>query len=504
VLAAHGVEIVSTGGTAAATATAAAAPTTTENDSARTGNQALAFNNALRRLVLLRDYNTRVVLAGTFVLGVSAGVVGVLLLLRKRALLGDVVSHAALPGIGIAFIVMNSISGNGKSLPVLLLGAALGGVAGVLCTSAIRRWTRIKDDAALAVVLSVFFGVGVALMSAIQKMRGGHQAGLGHFIYGKAASMMADDVLLIAGTAAVALLICVFLSKEFAAVAFDERFAAAEGWSIFGLDLLLMTLIVVVTVVGLQSVGLLLVVALLIVPPAAARFWTERLWKMLWIAGTLGGVSAVLGVAISALFPRVPTGAVIVLVGFALFLLSMLFGTERGVMRRLIILWQVRQTAGRQHLVRAFFERICGEQSAGSIDQLTGKSLSLKDLQPMRSWSPRRLRRLLAWAEREQLLERDGDRFRLTTKGAQMAARVVRNHRLWELYLIHFADVAPTHVDRDADEIEHILDAEMIAMLEARIGSDFPETPRSPHQITVSSSASNGTAAPEVSQGSVS
>lgn len=443
----------------------------------------------LLRVLLLRDYNTRVVLGGTVMLGASAGFVGVFMLLRRRSLLGDVVSHASLPGIGVAFIAMEAWSpGGGKWLPGLLFGAAVAGMLGVLATKLILRYSRVKEDAAMAVVLSVFFGFGVALLTTIQNMPTGNSAGLNHFIFGKAASMVADDVYLIGAAAIILVIIVVAISKELRILSFDQRFAATQGFPVFGLDMLLMVLVTGVTVIGLQSVGLLLVVAMLIVPAAASRFWTNNLQQMTYISAGVGAASSALGVFASAMFPRLAAGAVIVLTGSALFALSMIFGTRRGLLMRWLTQYQLHHRVGRQHVLRACYELIelrC-KQDANLSHELTDHLLTVSDLLPLRSWTPRRLERLLQRAERRELLVRVRDgAYRLTRRGADSAQQVVRNHRLWELYLIEQADIAPSHVDRDADDIEHLLGSEVVRELERVLAQEYPHftVPPSPHKI---------------------
>ncbi len=439
----------------------------------------------LLRLVSLRDYNTRVVLLGTMVLGMCAGVVGVFMLMRKRALLGDVVSHAALPGIALAFMLAEYWApGQGKSLALLLTGAAVSGVAGVFATTLIRRTTRLKDDAALAIVLSVFFGIGISLLTVIQRLPSGNAAGLSHFIYGKAASMMASDVQGILFISLIALLVCALLFKEFTVLCFDERFAQAQGWPTFVLDQLLMALVVTVAVIGLQSVGLLLVVALLIVPAAAARFWTERLSTMVWIAGALGGVSSLIGVAISAVIPRVATGATIVLVGAFFFGVSLLLGTQRGLLPRWVVRARLRRRTGVQHVLRSLYE-IAEQRSARHEVDVWDQGATFQELLEWRGWTERELRRKVRRAANDRLVRVEGERVVLTESGREQAARVVHHHRLWELYLIHYAHVAPAHVDRGADEIEHVLDTELRKELERRLADALPEEgpPQSPHPL---------------------
>lgn len=443
------------------------------------------------RTLLLRDYNTRIVVIGTTTLGIAAGIVGVFMLLRKRSLLGDVVSHSTAPGIAIAFLVMEMLEpGRGKWLPGLLTGALLAGLAGIVCVKLILRYTRIKEDAALAIVLSVFFGAGMALFKAVQYIPSGSQAGLNHFILGKTASMVSADVWIIAEVSIVIVIIIGLLFKEFSLLSFDDKFAASQGWPVFRLDLLLMLLVAGVTVIGLQSVGMLLVVAMLITPAAAARFWTDRLGLTTLVAALLGGGGAFCGVLISAMYPRLAAGPVIVLTGALFFLVSMLLGVRRGVVVRLVTHRRLKAAVGRQHILRALFEYLepkCDPTAPMSL-QLVDYIVFTADLQSMRSWTPKRLRQLLHMVEASEFITavRDGG-YRLTKQGAELAHRVVRNHRLWELYLIEYADIAPSHVDRDADDIEHLLAPDVVESLERLLSERYPHmtVPPSPHTIDI-------------------
>lgn len=289
----------------------------------------------LLRTISLTDYNTRVVVLGVAALGLACGWVGTFMLLRKRALMGDALSHATFPGICVAFLLFQLIvDGGGKSLPVLLSGAVVSGVLGVLCVMWIRNQTRIKEDAAMGIVLSVFFGLGTALRGIIQTMPGSNSAGLDGFIYGKTASMTSFDAWLIGVIALISCGALILMYKELKLLCFDESFAKGVGFSTTRLDIVLMGLVTLVTVVGLQAVGLILVIALLIIPSASARFWTDRLGVMVLIAGLIGATSAVGGALISAVVPNTPSGATIVLTAFGCFLLSLIFGIRRGLMIR--------------------------------------------------------------------------------------------------------------------------------------------------------------------------
>lgn len=440
-------------------------------------------------ILFLRDYNTRLVVGSTAILGAAGGMVGSFLLLRKRALISDVLSHAMLPGIGAAFILAVTFGANGKSLPFLLLGALVSGLLGVGCVLFIRAFTRLKDDAALGIVLSVFFGLGIVLLGFAQRMPEGSAAGLQSFIYGKSASIIQSDLLLIGAVALAVVIATLLFFKELTLLCFDEQFAGAIGWRPVLMDVVLMALVAVVTVVGLQSVGLILVIALLIIPATAARFWTDRLRIMIIGATVIGALSGWLGSSISALKPNLPAGAVIVVVCAGFFIVSLLFGPARGAIPRVWLQVRTNSRIARQHVLRAMYE-IIESQGDGSValdpSQLQRTDVGFDELLPERSWSQGHLLRKLRSAIQDGMLTRAGDsRYRLTAQGAIEAIRVVRNHRLWEVFLITHADIAPSHVDRDADMIEHVLGNELVQRLEKRLGEDRDalHVPQSPHRI---------------------
>ncbi len=437
----------------------------------------------LSRVLTLRDYNTRVVLLGTTVLGLSAGIIGTFMLLRRRALMADALSHATLPGIGIAFIVMVSWGGSGKYLPGLLLGAALSGAVGLGCVLLIRHFTRLKEDAALGIVLSVFFGLGISIFGVIQKMGTGQAAGLESFIYGKTASMLASDATLITIAGLIIAGACVMMFKEFNLLCFDHQYASAQGWPIVRLDIFMLILVVLVTVIGLQAVGLILMIALLVIPPAAARFWTHHLPTMVIISACIGALSGFVGAGISALVPRLPAGAIIVVVSGGIFAFSMIFGSARGVLVRWMDQMRIQRKVRQQHLMRALFEQSESETSAPNQPR---RGIPFKQLLSERSWSPLVLRKQLSRATDQNLIRKDaGGGYCLTESGWLEARRVVRNHRLWELYLITHADIAPSHVDRDADQLEHVIGKTMVEKLEQMLAVQHPHLamPPSPHQL---------------------
>lgn len=272
-------------------------------------------------------YNTIIVLLGTGIFGGAAGVVGTLAILRRRALVGDVFAHATFPGLYIAFLIVGA-----KSFPALLLGAFISGFIGLAVVSLLRRNSRIRDDAALGIVLGTFFGGGVTLARMVQNNIEASKAGLDSYILGKTAGMIVADVYMIAGVALVCLIVIAFLFKEFRLVIFDAGFANSQGWPVYRLDLLMLLLIGVIVTIGLPAVGVILVAALLILPGATARLWTDRLELLLLLAAGIGSITGVVGTLISASSKDLPAGAVIILTGTSLFLFSLFFAPKRGLL----------------------------------------------------------------------------------------------------------------------------------------------------------------------------
>jgi len=320
---------------------------------ASTASAPATFSEVADTLLFRAGFNTNLVIAGTTLLGLAAGIVGTFALLRKRSLVTDALSHATLPGIGLAFVIATALGSDGRALPVLLLGAVVTGVLGIACIQAILRHTRLHEDAAIGLVLSIFFGAGVVVLSWIQKNSAVGSAGLDTFIYGQAATMQPRDVGIMAGIAAIAVAAAALLHKEFALVCFNDAFARTDGWPVSAIDLGMMGLIVLVTVAGLQAVGLILVVAMLIIPAVAARFWTERLGRLLVLAGAIGAASGYFGSVISALLPRRPAGAIIVLVAGAMFALSLFVAPARGVLATMLRRIRLRVRIASEHVLEA-------------------------------------------------------------------------------------------------------------------------------------------------------
>jgi len=276
---------------------------------------------------LLFDYTLRTVALGSAVLGIVSGALGSYAVLRKQSLLGDAMSHAALPGIAIAFL----LTGSKKSL-VLIFGAAIAGWVGTLFVMSIVRTTRIKFDSALGLVLSVFFGFGLVLLTIIQKRPDATQAGLDKFLFGQAAALLERDVITMGILGAIAILTMMIFWKEFKLLSFDPDFGATLGFPMKFLDILLTTLIVLAIVLGLQTVGVVLMSAMIVAPAAAARQWTDRLGTMVFLSSLFGALAGIVGALLSSSVARLPTGPTIVLCISAIVVVSLFLAPRRGLL----------------------------------------------------------------------------------------------------------------------------------------------------------------------------
>ncbi len=300
---------------------------------------------------LLFDYTIRTVALGAAVLGIVAGALGTFALLRRQSLLGDAMSHAALPGVLLAFMLTGS-----KAPVVLVLGAAVAGVLATFLLLGITRYSRIKEDAALGIILSVFFGFGLVLLTYLQRNPTAAQAGLNSYLFGQAATLLTRDVVTMAAFGGGALLVVALLWKEFKLLSFDRDFGASLGFPMTALDMGLTTLLVIGIVIGLQAVGVVLMSALIVAPAAAARQWTDRLSVMMLTASVFGAVAGVAGAFISSLGTGLSTGPVVVLVISLIVLLSLLFGAARG----LVWSWWRRRQNTRRLRTRAVLTDLYG------------------------------------------------------------------------------------------------------------------------------------------------
>jgi manganese/zinc/iron transport system permease protein len=422
--------------------------------------------NSLLEFLSLSDPNVRMVVAGTTFLGAGAGAVGVFTLLRKRALLGDAVAHAILPGVCLAFWI-----GQSKNPFYLLLGAVAAGWLALLIMDYLTRATKLKADGVIGLVLSVFFGLGIWMLTSIQQSGAASQSGLDKFLFGKAASITEADVRLFAIVALGLFAVIVLFYKGFKLLAFDPDFARSAGMPVRRLEFMLSTITVLAIAVGIQAVGVVLMAALLIAPAAAARFWTNRLSVMLLLAVVFGVLAAWVGAYVSYTAPSMPTGPWIVLALALITGVSLALAPERGLVGRLLRQRSYAHKTGMENVLKSLFQlEEAGEQTHTPVDILQHRDLGAG-----------RLNAILRQLKRRRLaLETQGS-WRLTEAGRELAMQIVRRHRLWELYLHQRLNLPADHVHPGAEAIEHILTPELEAALQRELG--FPE--QDPHNSPI-------------------
>ncbi|RQP18863.1 iron chelate uptake ABC transporter family permease subunit [Parapedobacter defluvii] len=415
------------------------------------------------------DPNVRYVVLGNVLLSASAAMVGAFILLQKKALVGDAVSHSVLPGICAAFLFSGS-----KNTALMLVGAFITGWLALVTIDYIAAKSKLKKDAAIGLVLSVFFGAGMVMMTYIQQSGNAAQSGLDHFIFGKAATLIGTDLVIFSVLAAVLLIAVGLFFKAFALVAFDRPYAEALGYPVRKLDLLLTSLTVLAVVTGITAVGVVLMAAMLVTPAAAARYWTDNIRRMVAIAVAFGVFAGLAGAYISYTAPAMPTGPWMVVVSSVIAFLSFFFAPKKGIVPKLYTQRKNQRIIAEENTLKMFYH--LGEQNS----HFNGWR-DLTELTRTREVNETLLKTTLRRLVSRQLLETKGHQWALTDAGYRKAARVVRLHRLWELYLTQYMDIAADHVHDDAETIEHIITPELERELEHQLG--YPE--RDPHDTEI-------------------
>ncbi len=275
---------------------------------------------------IFSDYTLRTVALGTAVLGIVSGALGTYAVLRRQSLLGDAMSHAALPGVVLAFMLTGS-----REPLVLIIGAGIAGIIGTLFMLVITRFTRIHADSALGIILSVFFGFGLILLQVVERLGLPNRAGLNVFLFGQAATLLQRDVIIMLIISVFVLAMVALFWKEFKLLSFDRDFGSSLGFNMVWIDIIMISLLVLAIVIGLQAVGVVLMSAMIVAPAAAARQWTDNLAVMMILSAIFGAISGITGAIISSTGAGLSTGPVVVLVISSIVLISILFATKRGI-----------------------------------------------------------------------------------------------------------------------------------------------------------------------------
>lgn len=271
------------------------------------------------------NYTLLLVLQTAVLMGITSGILGCFVLLRQQSLLGDAVSHAALPGIIVMFLCTHT-----KNYWILLAGGMITGVLGVVCMHYLMMYTKLKKDSILGVILSVFFGLGLILMTIAQKVSVAHQALLNKFLFGNSAIVLMDDMYLITFISGGIITTLMIIWKECILYTFDPIFTHLMGFNVKIIEAVLTLLLVVTITIGLQTVGVILMSTMLIAPAAAARQWVHKILHMIVLAGFFGGSAAAVGVYASSCMDHLPTGPAIVIAASMIVFFSLIASPVRG------------------------------------------------------------------------------------------------------------------------------------------------------------------------------
>jgi len=413
----------------------------------------------LRLFWQFEDMNVLWVLMGSILLGMSASVIGGFAFLRKRALIGDALAHAALPGVMMAFLLFQT-----RDPLVIFMGALCSSFIGFFLIDWLPKNTKIKADAALAITLSFFFAIGLMLLSLIQGMEVNNKSGLDKILFGQAAAMTEGDIKLLAYVTVFVLVTVVLFFQKFRLIAFNQAYARTLGIAVNRYELLLALLIVMSVVVGLQLVGVVLMAAVLLTPMAAARYWSNQLSHILIIAALLGAFSAVMSTQISYLAPAMPTGPWMVVSLSLLFILSLLFAPQKGLIKQHLNYKRLRQKVAEENILRTLYK--LHERHDFLLHHFTQA-----DIQALRSMPSSCLQSTLKKLCKKGWIESTTQGFTLTPTGIQKATQLTRRHRLWENYLNEQAQLSPDQVHQQAERIEHILTDEQEAQLQHELSN---------------------------------
>jgi manganese/zinc/iron transport system permease protein len=407
---------------------------------------------------------------GAILVGLICGLLGSFVVLRKQSLMGDAIGHAVLPGVCAGFLLAGGRSGG-----ALLAGGILAGVAASWLIAMIKEGSRLKSPEAIGVVFTGFYGLGIILLRDIQNRAIPGSAGLDKFLFGQIVGISVNDVLLLLVVAVVTVASLVVFWRKLKLSSFDPQFASSVGTSVRAVELLLTGLLTVAIVVSIQAVGVVLVAAMLVTPASTAYLLTDRLGRMAIFSAIIGAAAGVLGAILSLLGERLPTGALMVLSASALFGAAVLFSPWHGIVPRLVRLKRNRNRTSAENLLRTLY-LILERRTGGDF------RFGVHEVASARQETPSDIRRMAKEALKRGWLEPGRrDALVLTEQGLAEARRIVRNHRLWELYLTHEASLGADHVHAAAERIEHVLPADIVQRLESLLQNPTSD----PHGRTI-------------------
>lgn len=404
----------------------------------------------------MTDPNVRYVALAIILLGGVSGAVGTFNFLRKKTLVGETVAHSMLPGILIAFVLSGV-----KDPLILIVGAAVSGWLSILLVDYITSNSKIKGDSALAIVLSSFFGLGIVMLTVIQRKFPREQSGLDHYIFGNAAAMSPDDSIAFGVVSVVVLLVVGWNYFSLKTMVFNKDYAQSVGMNTRWLETLISFITILSISVGIKAVGIVLMSAMLIIPPTAARFWTDKLGRMLIIGGIFGALSGWLGAFVSYSYNNMPTGPwAIVIISLVAFF-SMLFAPKKGVVFQRWNKLLLKRRMNEENLLKAAVQL----EIRGKGKLFNRRSISHRQIFDVRLWN-RTVKRL----RRKGMIKKVHTGYTLSTEGRAIGAEIDRRHKIWEVYLQRRMQMSIHLVHDEADTMEHFLTPEIEAEILKELG----------------------------------
>lgn len=405
------------------------------------------------------------VVMGITLLGIGSAYVGTFSFLDKKALLGDAISHAVLPGICVGFLVA------GEKNPVYIVtGAFLSGAVATFLSSWLKRNTKLNEDTIIATILTVFFGFGIVLLTSLQKSGNPDIAGLNSFIFGNAIGISEADLMLYGGLSLAIIVVLTLMLKEFRLMVFDPEYGQAIGFPMKFISFLFNVLMILAVVIGIQAIGVVLMAALLITPGAAARFWTDRLNPLLILAAIFSVLSGILGTYVSFVLPQMPTGPWVVVFLSLFALISFLVAPKTGILSRHFSRKKYLRKTHRDHLLKALYK----------AEEEGKKGLLIEEIYEIYPYQKIKTSKSIKQLIKSNLVVKNQVFITFTESGRSEAMRVVRLHRLWELYLNESMNIAPDHVHDSAEQLEHLITPELEALLEKRLNYPALDPHREP------------------------
>ncbi len=412
----------------------------------------------------LSDPNLRLVFFGILIMSSTTAVVGNYAFLRKRSLIGDAISHSIFPGICLGFLFTDS-----KNPVFLLVGAFATGWLAVFLIDYFKNNSKIKEDSAIALVMSVFFGIGIVLLTYIQQSKGANQSGLDKFLFGQAASIVETDVIVFGSVALLSLVVVLLLFREFKLICFDPVFAKSIGYPIKTLEAIITSLTVLAIVVGIRSVGVVLMSAMLIAPAAAARFWTNNLSVMMVVSILFTTISTILGCGVSYAFEGMPTGPWIVMIMSFLAILTFLFAPQKGSVNKYFRDRMNWSRIEKENILKKLYQ-------IGEVKNDFFQPIFLPEVANNRH-TEIKISQILKKLKNDGFVIKTKGNWYLSAEGKAKGQKMIKLHRLWEFYLTEKVHIAPDHVHDNSEMMEHIISPEMEEKLEKAL--NYPK--KDPH-----------------------